>query len=85
MQLSSPGHRGRMELALRTVFGKIFVKERPIAILPAKLAAHRGMADVQAVCADGWFALALAESAPVAMMPAATPVAEQPSRRLLRR
>jgi hypothetical protein len=88
VQLSGPGHQGRMEIGLRTVFGKIFVKERPVAILPAKLAEHPGMAGVQAVqavCADGWFALALAESAPVATTPAATPVAEQPARRLLRR
>jgi len=50
-----------------------------------RLAAHAGLAGVQAVCTDGWFALALAESAPVATTPAVTPVAEQPSLRLLRR
>jgi hypothetical protein len=88
VQLSGPGHQGRMELALRTIFGKIFVKERMIPVLPEKLATHPGLADVQAVqavCADGWLSLALAESAPVATAPPAIPVAEQPARRLLRR
>lgn len=88
VQLSGPGHQGRMELALRTIFGKIFVKERMIPVLPEKLATHPGLADVQAVqavCADGWLALALAEAAPVATTPSAPPVAEKPPRRLLRR
>jgi hypothetical protein len=88
VQLSGPGHQGRMELALRTVFGKVFPKERPIAVLPAQLLTAPRLADVravQAVSADGWLAFALA--APTQDVPA-TPSASagrpQP-RRLLRR
>lgn len=62
VQLRGPGHEGRMELALRTIFGKIFPKERPMPLLPEKIAANEKMADVQAVQAvssDGWLAITL--------------------------
>ncbi|MFM7290015.1 MAG: hypothetical protein ACKO6B_02145, partial [Planctomycetia bacterium] len=62
VQLSGPGHEGRMELALRTIFGKLFPKERPIEVLPEKLAKNPRLADVQAVQAassDGWLAITL--------------------------
>ena len=62
IQLSGKGHEGRMELALRTIFGKIFPKERPIAVLPEQIAKNPKLADVQAaqaVSSDGWFALTL--------------------------
>jgi hypothetical protein len=62
VQLSGPGHEGRMELALRTIFGKIFPKERPIAVLPDQIAKNEKLTDVQAVQAassDGWLAITL--------------------------
>jgi hypothetical protein len=62
VQLGGPGHEGRMELALRTIFGKIFPKERPIAVLPEKIAKNEKLADVhavQAVSSDGWLAITL--------------------------
>ena len=62
VQLRGPGHEGRMELALRTIFGKIFPKERPIAVLPEQIAKNEKLADVQAVQAvssDGWLAITL--------------------------
>jgi hypothetical protein len=62
VQLGGPGHEGRMELALRTIFGKIFPKERPIAVLPEQIANNEKLADVQAVQAassDGWLAITL--------------------------
>jgi hypothetical protein len=51
-----------MELALRTIFGKIFPKGRPIEVLPEQIAKNPKLADVQAsqaVSSDGWFALTL--------------------------
>jgi hypothetical protein len=63
VQLSGPGHQGRIELALRTIFGKIFAKERPIRLLPEVVAGDPRLADlraVQAVSSDGWLAVALA-------------------------
>lgn len=79
IQLAGPGHEGRMELTLRTIFGKIFPKERPIPVLPEKIAANprlTGVQATQAVASDGWIALAL-EAAPPA--PAvAKPSAMQP-------
>jgi hypothetical protein len=51
-----------MEIALRTIFGKVFAKERPVRLLPDTIAAHPKLADARAVqttCAEGWFALAL--------------------------
>lgn len=66
IRISGPGHRGRIEFALRTIFGKIFPKERPLVLLPEKITDHPGTQDlaaVQAVSWDGWLALALAEPA----------------------
>jgi len=90
VQLSGPGHQGRMEIALRTIFGKVFAKERPVRLLPDTIAAHPKLADARAVqttCAEGWFALALAATtqaeAPAPQPPAARS-ATQPLR-ILRR
>jgi hypothetical protein len=63
VQLSGPGHKGRMEFGLRTIFGKMFPKERPVPLVPATLIANPrlvGVQAVQAVSADGWLAIALA-------------------------
>jgi len=62
VQLSGPGHQGRIEFALRTIFGKIFPKERPIPVLPDRLVKNprlEGLVVLQAVSTDGWLALAL--------------------------
>jgi len=75
-----------MEIALRTIFGKIFAKERPLAILPETVTTNPRLATVravQAVATDGWLAIALAEpaesltgrpvsSSPTAVKPATT-------------
>jgi hypothetical protein len=77
IRLSGPGHEGRMELALRTIFGKIFPKERPIALLPEKITANprlTGVQAVQAVSSDGWLALSLQQ---VTTAKPAEPPAEQ--------
>lgn len=90
VRLSGPGQKGRMEVALRTVFGKIFPKDRPVPLLPAALAGDRrlsGVQAVQAVAIDGWLALALAEP-PRAAAPSPTPTAvtpTPPARRAIRR
>ncbi len=90
VQLGGPGHQGRMEIALRTVFGKVFAKDRPVKILPDTIAMHPRLTDaraVQATCAEGWFALALATTAQaeaVVTPPPAERAAAQP-RRILRR
>lgn len=63
VQLSGPGHKGRMEFGLRTIFGKMFPKERPVKLMPDKMLSNprlAGVQAVQAVCADGWLAIALA-------------------------
>lgn len=77
IQLAGPGHEGRMELALRTIFGKIFPKERPIPVLPEKIAANprlTGVQATQAVTSDGWIALALeAAPAPAVAQPSTPP------------
>ena len=60
-QVHLPGHKG-LEIPLRTIFSKIFPKERPIALLPASIVKNPRLADlraVQVVSTDGWFALAL--------------------------
>ena len=80
VHLGGRGHQGRLEIPLRTIFSKIFPKERPIALLPAKIAQNPRLADlhaVQALSTDGWFALALdarseasAATSPTATLPA---------------
>lgn len=89
VQLSGPGHQGRMEIALRTIFGKIFAKERRIPLIPAPLAANPRLADLraaQAVSTDGWLAIALVPTT-LAGGPSQPATATQPppQRRLLRR
>jgi len=64
VRIGGEGHRGRFEIALRTIFGKIFPKERPIPLVPERITTHPRLADlrgVQAVATDGWLALALGE------------------------
>jgi hypothetical protein len=84
VRIGGPDHEGRMEIALRTIFGKIFAKERPIAILPEKVTANPRLASVravQAVATDGWLGIALAEPAEVTTgRPAAlSPTAVKPA------
>lgn len=65
IRISGPGHRGRIEFALRTIFGKIFPKERPVPIVPKKLTEHPRLQDLtalQAMSWDGWIAIALGDS-----------------------
>jgi hypothetical protein len=62
VQLRGPAHEGRIELALRTIFGKIFPKERRIPLLPEKVTTNprlEGVEAVQSVASDGWLALTL--------------------------
>jgi hypothetical protein len=69
VQLSGPGQKGRMEFALRTIFGKMFPKERPLPLVPEKLVGNPrfdGVQAVQAITADGWLAIALAPGAAAA-------------------
>lgn len=69
VQLSGPGQKGRMEFALRTIFGKMFPKERPLPLVPEKLVGNprfAGVQAVQAITADGWLAIALAPGAAAA-------------------
>jgi hypothetical protein len=89
VQLSGPGHQGRIELALRTIFGKVFPKERPLALFPAQVAEHPklvGMPVSHLAVTDGWLALAL--GAPPTDKPATTTAVapapgEKPARRVL--
>jgi hypothetical protein len=93
VQISGPGHQGRMEIGLRTIFGKIFAQSRPIPLVPLKVTENPSLADlvaVQAVATDGWLAIALAEpQTTMTSQPAQTsPTATTPSsadRRFLRR
>lgn len=67
VQLSGDGQKGRMEFGLRTIFGKMFPKERPVPLVPAGIASNprlAGVVAVQAVSSDGWLAFALGEPAP---------------------
>lgn len=83
VQISGPGHQGRMEIGLRTIFGKIFPKERPIAVLPERIAANPKMQAihaVQAVSSDGWFGLALASREPATTVAAPKPPASEARR-----
>ena len=65
IRISGPGHRGRIEFALRTIFGKIFPKERPVPIVPKKFTDHprlQNLTTLQAMSWDGWIAIALGDS-----------------------
>lgn len=65
VQISGPGHQGRMEIGLRTIFGKIFAQSRPVPLVPEQVTENPALSDlvaVQAVATDGWLAIALAES-----------------------
>jgi hypothetical protein len=90
VHLSGPGHQGRAEIALRTVFGKIFPKERPLPLLPEAFVTNPRLADMkvlQAVSADGWLAISLGEL-PEATPPSPAKIAApppSPARRILRR
>ena len=65
IRIGGPGHRGRIEFALRTIFGKIFPKERPVPIVPKKFTDHPRLKDLttlQAMSWDGWVAIALGDT-----------------------
>ena len=65
IRISGPGHRGRIEFTLRTIFGKIFPKERPVPIVPKKFTDHprlQNLTTLQAMSWDGWIAIALGDS-----------------------
>jgi hypothetical protein len=69
VQLGGAGHKGRMDFALRTIFGKMFPKERPVKLVPETMASNPrlvGVQAVQAVSTDGWLAIALGTTAPPA-------------------
>jgi len=83
VQIGGPGHQGRMEIALRTIFGKIFPKERPIAVLPERITKNPRLASmhaVQAVSSDGWFGLALASREPAKTVAAPKPTSPEARR-----
>jgi len=84
IRIGGPGHRGRIEFALRTIFGKIFPKERPLPVLPKKITEHPRLQELvaaQAVSWDGWFALALADPFPQQLETAAAAGQEPAARR----
>ena len=90
VQLSGPGQKGRMEFGLRTIFGKMFPKERPVRLVPETLVANprfAGVQAVQAVTADGWLAVALAPMAAPASGKTSATAARPPEfpQRMLRR
>jgi hypothetical protein len=90
VQLSGPGHKGRMEFGLRTIFGKMFPKERPVNLVPDKVLTNprlAGVQAVQAVSADGWLAIALATTTQAGNTKGSTTAAvgsDTPQRRLRR-
>jgi hypothetical protein len=80
VRLSGPGHQGRLEIPLRTIFSRIFPKDRSIALLPATIVKNPRLNDlhaVQAVSTDGWFALALGMRSEAS--PATSPTAKLPA------
>ena len=88
VQLSGPGQKGRMEFGLRTIFGKMFPKERPVQLVPETLVANRrfvGVQAVQAVTADGWLAIALSSAPPAGKPPATAAKSADLPQRILRR
>jgi hypothetical protein len=67
VHLSGENQRGRLELALRAIFSKVFPKERPVAVLPDKVVANprmQGLTVLEAAVTDGWFAVSLGPSSP---------------------
>lgn len=67
VHIGGAGRQGRAEIALRTVFGKIFPKERPLPLLPEAFVENPKLADLkvlQATAADGWMAISLGETPP---------------------
>lgn len=69
VQLTGPRLRGRMLIALRGVFCKVFPSERPVELMPERLLHDPRLADLevaQLVFEDGWMGLALAPSPPPA-------------------
>jgi len=93
VQLRGPAHEGRIELALRTIFGKIFPKERRIPLLPEKITTNprlEGVAAVQSVSSDGWLAMTLEqrEESPPTIAAPKRPTEQRPAearRKMLRR
>ena len=75
VQLSGENQRGRLEIALRAIFSKVFPKERSLAVLPDRVVANprmQGLSVIEAAVSDGWFAVSLgATEAPKQPIPAA--------------
>jgi len=68
VQLSGDNQRGRLEIALRAIFSKVFPKERPLAVLPDRVVANprmEGLSVIEAAVSDGWFAVSLGPAPPV--------------------
>jgi hypothetical protein len=62
VQLSGENQRGRLEIALRAIFSKVFPKERSLAVLPDRVVANprmQGLSVIEAAVSDGWFAVSL--------------------------
>jgi hypothetical protein len=69
VQLTGPRLRGRMLIALRGVFCKMFPSDRPVELMPERMLEDARLADLevaQLVFEDGWMGLALAPAAPPA-------------------
>jgi hypothetical protein len=87
VQIGGPGNEGRMEIALRTIFGKIFVRDRPVPVVPEAVTQNprlAGIRAVQAVATDGWLGIALAEPVPTPAPPTPTAARFEADRRLRR-
>ncbi len=75
VQLSGDNQRGRLEIALRAIFSKVFPKERPLAVLPDRVVANprmEGLSVIEAAVSDGWFAVSLGPAPPVKQATPAT-------------
>ncbi len=87
VQIGGQGHEGRMEIALRTIFGKIFVRDRPVPVVPEVVTQNprlAGIRAVQAVATDGWLGIALAEPVLSPAPPTPTAARFEADRRLRR-
>jgi hypothetical protein len=59
--------QGRAQFALRGIFGRVFSKDQPIPLIPARVATDprvAGLAVTQLVIEDGWIGLALGQDRP---------------------